>query len=474
MAQNLYNPNTGALLKPGETVYNANTGEKITQGTEFNAGGNSNANLPAPVHYNANSTTAEYGNKNQAVYDLQKKLNDLGANLKLDSMYGPLTREAYNRYMGGNQSDLHNIINGNQTSDVQNYNDANGPQERGSVSTYTDAFGNLKETLMGTNPPPTAPNFENTYQSLRDQYGLSALETNLGNLNTEEAKVRTAKENSVNAEMDKPVAMNVIGGRVSEQERNFNTRLNSIALQKTAIANQITNANNAIDTVMKYKTLDYTTAKDEYDKQFSQNLEMFNATSGIIDKEADVARANAQIMLNAYQDAGKTWATLTPSDQSNLIKLGTQSGLGSDFFKDVLATSAGKSILTTIVSADKTGATIVYKDGTTKFVATGLHPGSGSNTGGGTDGGYVYTGDDIASGTSFLNEGGTLADGTVFNGRGTDGYVDPGAYVLLYNNWIKQNGTPQGFLKKFPLKNVNPVSYPSLPLALQPSSSQGS
>ena len=35
MAKNLYNPNTGQLLKPGEVVYNNQTGEKIVQGTDF-------------------------------------------------------------------------------------------------------------------------------------------------------------------------------------------------------------------------------------------------------------------------------------------------------------------------------------------------------------------------------------------------------------------------------------------------------
>jgi len=48
--------------------------------------------------YNRNTTTAEFGNRNQAVADLQKYLNTKGANLKVDSMYGPLTQEAVKKY----------------------------------------------------------------------------------------------------------------------------------------------------------------------------------------------------------------------------------------------------------------------------------------------------------------------------------------------------------------------------------------
>ena len=48
--------------------------------------------------YNQNTTTAEFGNKNQAVADLQTQLNAKGANLKVDSMYGPLTQAAAAKY----------------------------------------------------------------------------------------------------------------------------------------------------------------------------------------------------------------------------------------------------------------------------------------------------------------------------------------------------------------------------------------
>jgi len=68
-----------------------------------------------------------------------------------------------------------------------------------------------------------------------------------------------------------------------------------------------------------------------------------------------------------------------------------------------------------------------------------------------------------------MNKGGVAPDGTRFNGRGSDGFVDPGTYMAAYQDWIKNNGTPVGFAKKFPVAtNVNPTSIPSLPAALQP------
>lgn len=48
--------------------------------------------------YNTNSTTADFGNQNQAVADLQTYLNSKGANLSVDSKYGPLTQAAVAKY----------------------------------------------------------------------------------------------------------------------------------------------------------------------------------------------------------------------------------------------------------------------------------------------------------------------------------------------------------------------------------------
>lgn len=48
--------------------------------------------------YNPNTTTAELGNQNKAVADLQTQLNAKGANLKVDSKYGPLTQAAAAKY----------------------------------------------------------------------------------------------------------------------------------------------------------------------------------------------------------------------------------------------------------------------------------------------------------------------------------------------------------------------------------------
>ena len=299
-----------------------------------------------------------FGTSGQAIKDYQTKLNADNAGkagyvpLKVDGLYGPLTQKA-SQFGSTPNENLHNVINGNQENDIKNYVDPNAPTTRNNTpSTYTSAYTDLKDTLLKGTDNPTIPNLESQYNNLKSQYHLDNLNVSLNDLTKEEAKIRTSKNNSVSAEMDKPVAMNVISGRVSEQERNFNTRLNSISLQKTAIADQIKTANDAIDTVMKYKTLDYNNAKDNYDKELSQNLAMYNTITGTVNREEDNARANLSIIYNAIQNGGANLDTISPTQKALISSLELKSGLPSGFYQFLQNKNPKADVLTTTTRDD--------------------------------------------------------------------------------------------------------------------------
>lgn len=129
------------------------------------------------------------------------------------------------------------------------------------------------------------------------------------------------------------------------------------------------------------------------------------------------------------------------------------------------------SLVTALADEGKKRDADALKTANTKSIIANRGSSGGSSStskGGGTDGGYSFTGDDVASGTNLLNKGGTSPNGTKFGARGSDGYADPNAYLSVYNSWIQQGGTPTGFLKKFPVTNVNPSSYSKLPTAILP------
>lgn len=144
---------------------------------------------------------------------------------------------------------------------------------------------------------------------------------------------------------------------------------------------------------------------------------------------------------------------------------------------DILASAVTKAQQTAQKASDassNTADTIANRDARTAIAAQKKNNPT-STKGSGTDGTYKYTQSDVDSYSALLNQGGSGPDGTAYNGRGTDGYVDPTAYVAALKDWTSNGGTPAGFAKKFPVKaNINPTSYSLLPKAIQPAAAAAS
>ena len=303
----------------------------------------------------------------------------------------------YNAYQDGTSSpvsdfsgvqsvaDANAIINSNQTADINNAKTTEAVPVRKTVS---DVIKEISSTITPSTPKPVAPNYTDAMNTFKTQYGVTDLENQLNTLKTHQDQLYADKQARTNNEKGKTVAMNVIEGRVGEVEQQENERIAAVERSINNVTNQLNTKYNIVDTLMKTKEMDYNTAVTAYDKEMANNISMFNTAKNLLDEEKselehdeDTARSNAQIILSSYINAGKTYNTLSESEKVNLTKLGVQSGLGADFFSNVLAVSAGKDILTHIISEDKTKATIMYKDGTTKVVSTGLPASKTSTTG---------------------------------------------------------------------------------------------
>lgn len=275
-----------------------------------------------------------------------------------------------------NTQQANDVINAGQKADAQ----AKATNEAPPVKkTTADYLKEIKDQVTPTTPAPVAPNFTDTLNNLRLENGVTALETQVNDLKAQEADILANKQARVNAARSSKVALNVVEGRVGEIERQENERLTVIQNSIANATNQLNTKYNLVNQLMQTKQLDYTTAVAAYDKQFSNNIALFNAAKGIEEADkteanriADNARANAQILISSMNERGLKYSELSPSEQITLNKLGAESGLGGDFFKTVMEVSGGKDILTTITSNDDTKVSIIYKDGTTKTIATGL------------------------------------------------------------------------------------------------------
>jgi hypothetical protein len=371
----------------------------------------------------------------------------------------------------GQVTNPNQYINQNQNQDFATASKVNDVPVRSSPSSTTDLMSQAKELITGNLGQKPDFNAESKAMNLRTQYGITDGENQMTELQAQARDIQAQKQARINSEKGKPVAMNVISGRVSEVEQQENERLTAINNSIQTLQSQLNTKYNVVDSIMKYASMDYDNAVKDYDTKFSQNMAIFDMVRDIskeeksdIERQEDSARANAQIMISSMQANGTTFQTLSPEEQTNLTKMGVQSGLGANFFKDVMKVSAGKEILTTITNDDKTKATIMYKDGTTKVISTGLPAGSGvqpktTTTGGGktyTSGNLKYTDSTVGTLSTVLKQA-----------SGADNYTDPNVYYNAYQSWIKDGGLTQDFIKQFPPKiYVNPANK-ALPTFLQ-------
>ncbi|MCF7898840.1 MAG: LysM peptidoglycan-binding domain-containing protein [Candidatus Pacebacteria bacterium] len=312
------------------------------------------------------------------------KLMELNPNIKNPNLiYAGKTLTLPENLAEDGQEDFSNIntieeaneaINEDQESDMSD--EADDVPVKKSVE---DIMNEISSTVEPDEEKPEAPNYEESLEGYREEYGVGDLEERLDQLKLDQETIYDRRSERIAAERDKSVAMNVISGRISQVEQQENERLADIERSINNITNQLNTKYKTINTLMSAKEMDYNSAVADYDKEMANNISMYNAARGVEEaqkteeeREMDNARSNAQIALNAYISNGISYDELAESERSNLTKLGVQSGLGPDFFNNILSGSAGKEILTTIKSFDDTTVSIIYKDGTSQTVSTGL------------------------------------------------------------------------------------------------------
>lgn len=335
----------------------------------------------------ATGATPSFGTQGKAVAALQTQLNTQNAGkagytpLNVDGKYGALTQAAANFKPStttagaganagaggaapitdpakvGSATDANNFINSGQKTDFDAATATNGdnPPVKDSTASYEDMFNKLKRDLAPSTPAPAPLNQADTYNNLRATSGINDLESQLTDLKSQAKAITDVNTNQTLDEQGKPVAMNVIDGRISEEERQANERLTPINEQIQNISDQLTTKYNVVNNLMTYGKQDYDSAVASYDKQFSDNIALMSAvkTLGATDNTAvDNARANLQIIYNNLGSGATDATSLSPDEKANITKLETQAGLPVGFYSSIAAKNADGTILSTTTRDD--------------------------------------------------------------------------------------------------------------------------
>lgn len=276
-----------------------------------------------------------------------------------------------------NADEVSQWLNDLQNEDFANEQAADVPPVRGepSPSSATDLTSpeNIKKNteyfndLLGGGEEAPAFNAESKLASLRTQYGIDDLETQMADFDKQVKDLEAAVRIQTIDEQGKPVAMGVIGGRINEVQRQAMEKMDFLNRQKSYVADQLKTKYGVVDQIMKAAQLDYTNATDKYNTEYAQNLQAINLMRGIEEaaktdqeKEIDNARANLQVIYNNIANGAMDVTTLNDQQKILINKLESQSGLPPGTMSSMMKKGAGFEIKATKDGMDADGNTGIY------------------------------------------------------------------------------------------------------------------
>lgn len=268
-------------------------------------------------------------------------------------------------------------------------------------------FEELKNNLTPDTPAPTPINRVATREALRTSLGVADLETELNTIKTEETRITDELRALTGSEEGKPVALNVISGRISEEERVAQQRLDAVIRQKNSVINELNTKYNVINTYVQDLGLDYQDAVTAYNADFERNYKIQSMVTDMANtsftqrldvlktgwdmtmdtvqlqqqiKQANIdnARANLSTMVNAITSGNMTYDGMSDDQKLQVQKLEVQSGLPVGTVSRMGISEKDKILA---FSSDNTQAWVVGGDGKMKVISTGLTKSSGGTAG---------------------------------------------------------------------------------------------
>lgn len=222
------------------------------------------------------------------------------------------------------------------------------------MATYLDYLNGINTKMQ-----ETTFNATKTQQELMTAAGIEQDQNDLNVLDAEAQQIDLNKKARIAAQSNQAIPASVYGGRVSEIEKQENTRLAEINARQKAIVNQINTKNSMISMTMENGKYDYQQAQEQYKTQYTQamqgiqlfrdlkkdamaeqeyadskvaakekaQLDAQKAQNDIIKAEKQDARANLQIYYDNITNGALDPLNMTESQQLNIAKQEMIAGL---------------------------------------------------------------------------------------------------------------------------------------------------
>lgn len=259
----------------------------------------------------------------------------------------------------------------------------------------TPTLDELKTSLTPTTPAPAPLDRVAEFQKMRTEYGVADLEASLNTIKDQVRAEQDAIRQARGIEEGKPVPMGVIAGRISEEERVANQRIDSLGREQSRITDQLNTKYGVINQFMTLKGLDYQDAVKAYDDEFSRNMKMYELVSSkqefaintalsvakmqqsAYEFEKTTAKANLAIYANAATSGNLSYDKMSADQKLMISKLEVQSGFPVGFIGSLQVSPKDKILG---FSEDKTQAWVIGNDGNVSVIQTGLRASGGKAT----------------------------------------------------------------------------------------------
>lgn len=321
------------------------------------------------------------------------------------------------------------------------YGDGGGVDTR--VQSLDQIANDIKNSgLLPSGPPPTPPSLVEQFGQLKEQAGVDAINQSIIDLKSQQDAIASQLQVNKTAENGKPVAKNVIEGRISQETQQAQDQYDFIGRQLSRKQDELNAALGNIQMIMQFSQTDYQNASQAYNTQFDQAISTINLVRGIQQDQKtdqqraiDNARANAQIFVNLIKDGNMDLNSLDPAAQAQLNTLEVQAGLPAGFFQS-LHMDANANVLFTNTNNGVTQVGVRNPDGTVSVQSYGTPTGGGSDA---KPGSAAF----VTSGKQSISAGLAAAANSY-------GDVTPATWQAAMSAWIGDGlGNKQDFINNF-------------------------
>lgn len=318
--------------------------------------------------------------------------------------------------------------------------------------TNQKTINDLKTSLGLNVAPPAAPSFASDYEALRSSYGISAIESQINSINTQQNDLEASYKAGLNKQEDRLAPMEIIGSKQAKLTKQYQEQAELLNNRKATLVDEYNTKSGIVSNIMQFKQLDYNAAKADYNQNFSNVINLQQLLDGEKsqavqeqNQQRDDARANLTVLQNLATDSGKSWDQLDSSMQTQMNTLELKAGIPQGTFKSFMMQKGNLKVDYTTTGYDSAGNQITsffsYNNGNPQLIKS---VGTGAVN-------QSTSGNDAETLKISKSKVATFLQSVV----GEDGKVAPNDYKKAKTAWTMDGLDPLDFDKTYASKYVD-------------------